>query len=63
MPVQTLSVDTADAPGRRAAQPALAFRNHDREGLTAVSVTITNDSLEYRGAFHTASVRNRSISC
>lgn len=42
MPVQTLSVDTADAPGRRAAQPALAFRNHDREGLTAVSVTITD---------------------
>ncbi|ERH02463.1 MAG: hypothetical protein J07HN6_00497 [Halonotius sp. J07HN6] len=43
MPVQTLSVDTADGP-RRADTPALAFRNHDHEGMTAVAVTITDET-------------------
>ena len=43
MPVQTRSVDTADGP-RRADTPALAFRNHDHEGRTAVAVTITDET-------------------
>ena len=46
MPVRTLPADAADASSSRPSRPALKFRNHNHEGMTTVSVTVTDQTGE-----------------